>query len=98
MLMPQEKRLRHGVNSNVIEIKSLMQTIQKAVIPIAGYGTRLFPATKAVLKALFPIIDQDGLAKPIIQLIIEEVLTAGVEEVCLVYQPLNEMSQLIFYS
>ncbi|MDE0314810.1 MAG: sugar phosphate nucleotidyltransferase [Candidatus Poribacteria bacterium] len=64
-----------------------MQPIQKAVIPIAGYGTRLFPATKAVPKALFPIIAQDGLAKPIIQLIIEEALTAGVEEVCLVAQP-----------
>ena len=64
-----------------------MQPIQKAIIPIAGYGTRLFPATKAVPKALFPIIDQDGIAKPIIQLIIEEALTAGVEEVCLVAQP-----------
>ena len=61
--------------------------IQKAVIPIAGYGTRLFPATKAVPKALFPIVAQDGIAKPIIQLIIEEALTAGVEEVCLVAQP-----------
>ena len=61
--------------------------IKKAVIPIAGYGTRLFPATKAVPKALFPIIAQDGIAKPIIQLIIEEALTAGVEEVCLVAQP-----------
>ena len=61
--------------------------IKKAVIPIAGYGTRLFPATKAVPKALFPIVAQDGLAKPIIQLIIEEALTAGVEEVCLVAQP-----------
>ena len=64
-----------------------MQRIQKAIIPIAGYGTRLFPATKAVPKALFPIIAQDGLAKPIIQLIIEEALTAGVEEVCIVAQP-----------
>lgn len=64
-----------------------MQTIQKAIIPIAGYGTRLFPATKAVPKALFPIIAQDGLAKPIIQLIIEEALTAGIEEVCIVAQP-----------
>ena len=64
-----------------------MQPIKKAVIPIAGYGTRLFPATKAVPKALFPIIAQDGLAKPIIQLIIEEALTTGVEEVCLVAQP-----------
>ena len=64
-----------------------MKPIQKAIIPIAGYGTRLFPATKAVPKALFPIIDQDGIAKPVIQLIIEEALTAGVEEVCLVAQP-----------
>lgn len=64
-----------------------MQTIHKAIIPIAGYGTRLFPATKAVPKALFPIITQDGLAKPIIQLIIEEAFSAGVEAVCLVTQP-----------
>ena len=64
-----------------------MQSIKKAIIPIAGYGTRLFPATKAVPKALFPVIDQDGIAKPIIQLIIEEALSAGVEEVCLVAQP-----------
>lgn len=64
-----------------------MHRIQKAIIPIAGYGTRLFPATKAVPKALFPIVARDGLAKPIIQLIIEEALTAGIEEVCLVAQP-----------
>ena len=64
-----------------------MSIVKKAVIPIAGYGTRLFPATKAVPKALFSIISQDGFAKPVIQLIIEEALTAGVEEVCLVAQP-----------
>ena len=64
-----------------------MKPIQKAIIPIAGYGTRLFPATKAVPKALFPIIAQDGIAKPVIQLIIEEALSAGVKEVCLVAQP-----------
>ena len=64
-----------------------MKPIQKAIIPIAGYGTRLFPATKAVPKALFPIIAQDGISKPVIQLIIEEALSAGVEDVCLVAQP-----------
>lgn len=64
-----------------------MEPIQKAIIPIAGYGTRLFPATKAVPKALFPIIAEDGIAKPVIQLIIEEALSAGVEAVCLVAQP-----------
>ena len=64
-----------------------MQPVRKAVIPIAGYGTRLFPATKATLKALFPIVDRDGIAKPAIQIIIEEALAAGVEEICLVIQP-----------
>ncbi|MCG9129144.1 NTP transferase domain-containing protein [Candidatus Poribacteria bacterium] len=64
-----------------------MPSIKKAIIPIAGYGTRLFPATKGIPKALFPIIDRDGFAKPIIQLIIEEALSAGVEEVCIVAQP-----------
>ena len=64
-----------------------MKPIQKAIIPIAGYGTRLFPATKAVPKALFPIIAEDGISKPVIQLIIEEALSAGVEDVCLVAQP-----------
>lgn len=85
--MQQGKLLLLGGQSSLSETKYLMQSINKAIIPIAGYGTRLFPATKAVPKALFPIIDQDGIAKPIIQLIIEEALSAGVEEVCLVAQP-----------
>ena len=66
---------------------NVMKPIKKAVIPIAGYGTRLFPATKAVPKALFPIIAQDGIAKSVIQLIIEEALSAGIEAVCIVAQP-----------
>ncbi len=63
-----------------------MKTVKKCVIPIAGYGTRLFPATKAIPKALFPIVDTDGIAKPIIQIIIEEAIAAGIEEICLVTQ------------
>lgn len=47
----------------------------------------MFPATKAVRKELFPIVDQDGLVKPAIQLIIEEALASGIEEVCLVVAP-----------
>ena len=63
------------------------QTVRKAVIPAAGYGTRLFPATKSVRKELFPVVDRDGLAKPIIQLIVEEAIDAGIEEVCIVVAP-----------
>jgi UTP--glucose-1-phosphate uridylyltransferase len=56
------------------------------VIPAAGFGTRMFPATKAVKKELFPIIDRDGRAKPIILAIVEEALSAGIEEVGIVVQ------------
>ncbi|BAZ03615.1 UTP-glucose-1-phosphate uridylyltransferase [Calothrix sp. NIES-3974] len=61
--------------------------IKKAVIPAAGFGTRLFPATKVVKKELFPIIDRDGRAKPAILLIIEEAISAGIEEVAIIVQP-----------
>ncbi|RAM48666.1 MAG: UTP--glucose-1-phosphate uridylyltransferase [Hapalosiphonaceae cyanobacterium JJU2] len=61
--------------------------IKKAVIPAAGFGTRLFPATKVVKKELFPIIDQDGRVKPVIQLIVEEAISAGIEEIGIVIQP-----------
>ncbi len=61
--------------------------IKKAVIPAAGFGTRLFPATKVVKKELFPIIDKDGRVKPVIQFIVEEAISAGIEEVGIVVQP-----------
>lgn len=60
--------------------------VRKAVIPAAGFGTRMFPATKVVKKELFPIIDKDGRAKPIIQIIIEEAISGGIEEVGVVVQ------------
>ncbi|AFY56988.1 UDP-glucose pyrophosphorylase [Rivularia sp. PCC 7116] len=61
--------------------------IKKAVIPAAGFGTRLFPATKVVKKELFPVIDKDGRAKPVIQSIVEEAVNAGIEEIGIVTQP-----------
>ena len=62
------------------------QKVRKAVIPAAGFGTRMYPATKALKKELFPIIDRDGKAKPIILAIVEEALSAGIEEVGIVVQ------------
>ncbi len=62
------------------------QRVKKAVIPAAGFGTRLFPASKAVKKELFPIIDKEGRAKPAIMTIIEEAVRAGIEEICLIVQ------------
>jgi UTP-glucose-1-phosphate uridylyltransferase/mevalonate kinase len=60
--------------------------IRKAVIPAAGFGTRLFPASKAIKKELFPVIDRTGRAKPVIQVIVEEAVNAGIEEIALVIQ------------
>ncbi len=60
--------------------------VRKAVIPAAGFGTRLFPASKAIKKELFPIIDKSGKPKPVIMAIVEEAIDAGIEEVCLVVQ------------
>jgi UTP-glucose-1-phosphate uridylyltransferase len=62
------------------------QQVRKAIIPAAGFGTRLFPASKATKKELFPIIDRDGIAKPAILLIVEEALEAGLEEVIVIVQ------------
>ena len=56
------------------------------LIPAGGFGTRLFPATKAAKKELFPIVDRDGIAKPAILLIVEEALRAGVEQVIIIVQ------------
>ncbi len=62
------------------------QKVRKAVIPAAGFGTRLFPASKATKKELFPVVDRDGIAKPVILLLVEEAVSAGIEEVILVVQ------------
>ncbi len=67
-----------------------MKKIRKAIIPIAGHGVRMMPATRAVRKALFPIVDSRGLVRPVLQLIVEEAVNAGIEEICLVTAPEDE--------
>lgn len=64
--------------------------IRKAVITAAGRGTRQYPASSAVQKEMFPLVDTDGLTKPVIQIIGEEAIAAGVEEICIVTQPGEE--------
>lgn len=53
--------------------------IKKAVIPVAGLGTRMLPATKAIPKEMLPIVD-----KPLIQYIVDECVSAGLKEIILV--------------
>ena len=53
--------------------------VRKAVIPVAGLGTRFLPATKAQPKEMLPVVD-----KPVIQYVVEEAVAAGIESVLLV--------------
>lgn len=53
--------------------------ITKAIIPVAGFGTRFLPATKAQPKEMLPIVD-----KPIIQYVVEDAVSAGIEDIILV--------------
>ena len=61
--------------------------VRKAVITAAGRGVRLYPAWDTVQKAMLPFIDRDGLNKPAIQIICEEALDSGIEEICVVCAP-----------
>jgi UTP--glucose-1-phosphate uridylyltransferase len=53
--------------------------LRKAVLPVAGLGTRFLPATKAIAKEMLPVVD-----KPLIQYAVEEARAAGIEQFCLV--------------
>ncbi|GMG86569.1 UTP--glucose-1-phosphate uridylyltransferase GalU [Biformimicrobium ophioploci] len=56
-----------------------MNKVKKAVIPVAGLGTRMLPATKAIPKEMLPIVD-----KPLIQYVVNEAVAAGIKEIVLV--------------
>src|SRR3954462_11147494 len=53
----------------------MSQRVRKAVLPVAGLGTRFLPATKVIPKEMMPVID-----RPVVQYAVEEARAAGVEE------------------
>lgn len=59
-----------------------MLQIKKAIIPIAGLGTRFLPLSKVLPKELWPLVD-----KPVIQYIVEEAVASGIEEIIFVIRP-----------
>jgi UTP--glucose-1-phosphate uridylyltransferase len=61
--------------------------VRKAVIPIAGLGTRHFPASHAVKKELFPVVGPDGIARALFHYHLLELDRAGFEEICIIVQP-----------
>ena len=60
-----------------------MNKIKKAVLPVAGLGTRFLPASKATPKEMLPIID-----KPLVQYAVEEAIEIGIEEIIFIFCPL----------
>ena len=58
--------------------------VRKAVIPVAGFGTRLYPETRGVKKEFCPVVDKDGLVKPAILVLLEELDQIEIEEICLI--------------
>lgn len=72
-----------GMKAYPLTLKPV-HTVRKAVIPVAGFGTRLYPETRTLKKDFFPIPDKDGMIKPVILILLEELMSSGIEEVCLV--------------
>lgn len=64
--------------------------VKKAVITAAARGGRLYPVSDTVQKAMLPIVDTDGINKPIIQIIAEEAIASGIEEIGIICAPGDE--------
>jgi UTP--glucose-1-phosphate uridylyltransferase len=64
--------------------------VTKAVITAAGRGARQYPVADTVQKAMLPLVDSDGLTKPVLQIIAEEAIESGIEEICVVCAPGDE--------
>lgn len=60
---------------------------RKAVVPVAGLGTRHFPASHAVKKELFPVVGRDGISRALFHYHLIELLDVGFGEICLIVQP-----------
>ena len=63
----------------ILAMNAQGKKIRKAIIPAAGFGTRFLPATKAQPKEMLPIVD-----KPIIQYVVEDAVSAGIEDIIIV--------------
>ncbi len=82
----------HGMKAYTLTLKPV-HTVRKAIIPVAGFGTRLYPATRAIKKDFFPIPCPDGMVKPVILILLEELIQSGIEEICLVLGSEEERQQ-----
>lgn len=59
-------------------------SVRKAIIPLAGFGTRMYPETRFVKKEFLPVIDENNVVKPVIMYLLEELEAVGMEEIILI--------------
>ena len=85
-----------GLKAYSLTLKPV-HTVRKAIIPVAGFGTRLYPATRALKKDFFPIPCPDGMVRPVILILLEELIQSGIEEICLVLGSEEERQQYADY-
>jgi UTP--glucose-1-phosphate uridylyltransferase len=71
--------------------------IRKAVIPIAGLGTRFFPASHACKKELFPVVGPDAIARPLVHYQVMDLLEAGIEQICIIVRPGEEQGVIDYF-
>lgn len=79
MPLANHQNSRMAANARLGDVGVTIKPIRKAVLPVAGLGTRFLPATKAMPKEMLTVVD-----KPLIQYAVEEALEAGVEQIIFV--------------
>ncbi len=85
-----------GFNCKKIVFKS--NKIKKAIIPVGGFGTRMYPMTKIIGKEFLPVRDSLGTIKPAILILIEELIEAGIEKIALVLPKKYQKKYIEFFS
>ena len=83
---------KQGMKAYTLTLKPV-HTVRRAIIPVAGFGTRLYPATRALKKDFFPIPCPDGMVRPVILILLEELVQSGIEQICLVLGSEEERRQ-----
>ena len=81
-----------GMKAYTLTLKPV-HTVRKAIVPVAGFGTRLYPATRIIKKDFFPIPCPDGMVRPVILILLEELINSGIEEIWLVLGSEEERNQ-----
>lgn len=72
-----------GLSASSLTIEA-RRSVHKAIVPVAGFGTRLYPTTRAIKKEFIPVVDSDGFVKPVILVILEQLYDSGIDEICMI--------------